>query len=76
MKTKYSVDKVRNFIGGKWSESANPEHVEITNPATGDRLGAVPLGAKSDVDAAVASAKAAFQTWRDVPVAARARYLF
>ena len=48
----------------------------MTNPATGDRLGAVPLGATSDVDAAVAAAKSAFSTWRDVPVAARARYLF
>lgn len=73
---KYSVDKVRNFVGGKWTVSANPEHVTITNPATGDRLGDVPLGAKSDVDAAVVAAKEAFKTWRDVPVAARARYLF
>jgi malonate-semialdehyde dehydrogenase (acetylating)/methylmalonate-semialdehyde dehydrogenase len=76
MHKKYSVDKVRNYIGGKFVESANPEVAFVTNPATGDRLGAVPLGATSDVDAAVAAAKSAFSTWRDVPVAARARYLF
>ena len=76
MQKKYSVDKVRNYVGGKFVESANPEVVDVTNPATGDRLGAVPLGATSDVDAAVAAAKSAFTTWRDVPVAARARYLF
>jgi malonate-semialdehyde dehydrogenase (acetylating)/methylmalonate-semialdehyde dehydrogenase len=73
---KYSVDKVRNYVGGKFVESANPEHLEVTNPATGERLGDVPLGASKDVDAAVAAAKGAFATWRDVPVAARARYLF
>jgi malonate-semialdehyde dehydrogenase (acetylating)/methylmalonate-semialdehyde dehydrogenase len=72
---KYSVDKVRNYIGGKFVASANPEHVEITNPATGDRLGAVPVGAVKDADDAVASAKHAFDAWRDVPVAQRARYL-
>jgi malonate-semialdehyde dehydrogenase (acetylating)/methylmalonate-semialdehyde dehydrogenase len=76
MHKKYSVDKVRNYVGGKFVESKNPELVDVTNPATGDRLGAVPLGATSDVDAAVAAAKSAFSTWRDVPVAARARHLF
>ncbi len=73
---KYSVDKVRNYVGGKFVESANPEHVEVTNPATGERLGDVPLGAPKDVDAAVAAAKAAFPAWRDTPAAARARHLF
>jgi malonate-semialdehyde dehydrogenase (acetylating) / methylmalonate-semialdehyde dehydrogenase len=73
---KYSVDKVRNYVGGKFVESANPEHVEVTNPATGERLGDVPLGAPKDVDAAVSAARGAFDAWRDVPVAARARHLF
>ena len=73
---KYFVEKVRNYVGGKWTPSANPEHVTITNPATGDALGKVPIGATADVDAAVAAAKAAFPAWRDTSVAARSRYLF
>src|SRR5262249_51181884 len=65
-----------NYIGGEWAASASQTYVPITNPATGDALGAVPMGVSADVDAAVSAAKTAFQTWRDVPVAARARYLF
>jgi malonate-semialdehyde dehydrogenase (acetylating) / methylmalonate-semialdehyde dehydrogenase len=73
---KHYVEKVRNYIGGEWTNSTSNEYVAITNPATGDALGSVPMGTSKDVDAAVAAAKSAFTTWRDVPVAVRARYLF
>ena len=73
--SKYYVEKVKNYIGGSW-QSSSTDHVTVTNPATGDALGAVPVGTAADVDAAVAAAKAAFPGWRDTPAAARARYLF
>jgi malonate-semialdehyde dehydrogenase (acetylating) / methylmalonate-semialdehyde dehydrogenase len=73
---KYFVERVKNYIGGRWVESKNPEHVTITNPATGDALGAVPMGAAADVDAAVAAAKAAFPAWKELPAQTRSRYLF
>ncbi len=73
---KLQVDKVKNYIGGSWQASAGPEHMPLTNPATGEALGSVPVGVAADVDAAVAAAKAAFPAWRETPVAVRARYLF
>jgi malonate-semialdehyde dehydrogenase (acetylating)/methylmalonate-semialdehyde dehydrogenase len=73
---KYYVEKVRNYIGGEWSLSSSKEWVKITNPATGDEIGQVPMGSASDVDAAVAAAKKAFPAWRDTPAAVRARYMF
>ncbi len=73
---KHYVEKVRNYIGGEWTNSTSSEYASITNPATGDALGSVPMGTSKDVDAAVAAAKSAFNTWRDVPVSVRARYLF
>jgi malonate-semialdehyde dehydrogenase (acetylating)/methylmalonate-semialdehyde dehydrogenase len=73
---KYYVEKVRNYIGGEWSLSSSKEWVKITNPATGDEIGQVPMGRASDVDAAVAAAKKAFPAWRDTPAAVRARYMF
>lgn len=73
---KYYVEKVRNYIGGEWSLSSGKEWVKITNPATGDEIGQVPVGNASDVDAAVAAAKKAFPAWRDTPAAVRARYMF
>lgn len=73
---KYYVEKVRNYIGGEWSLSTSKEWVKVTNPATGDEIGSVPMGNASDVDAAVAAAKKAFTSWRDTPPAVRARYMF
>jgi len=73
---KHYVENVRNYIGGEWTPSTGTESVTVANPATGNKLGAVPMGTSRDVDAAVAAAKNAFNTWRDVPVAVRSRYLF
>ena len=60
----------------KWTPSHNPEHVAITNPATGEALGSVPMGSAKDVDAAVKAAQAAFPAWRELPAQTRARFLF
>jgi len=72
---KLYVEKVKNYIGGSWQASST-DHVTLTNPATGDTLGAVPKGSAQDVDYAVAAAKAAFPAWRETPPAVRARYMF
>ncbi len=76
MQSKLFVERVPNYIGGQWRPSSNPEHVTITNPATGEPLGAVPMGTASDVDVAVAAAKAAYPAWREQTAQSRARYLF
>lgn len=73
---KYYVEKVKNYVGGEWTLSSSKEWSAVTNPATGDKIGEVPVGNAEDVDAAVKAAKKAFSTWREVPPAARARYLF
>jgi malonate-semialdehyde dehydrogenase (acetylating)/methylmalonate-semialdehyde dehydrogenase len=73
---KLFVERVPNYVGGQWTPSANPEHVSITNPATGEALGSVPMGAAKDVDDAVRAAKAAFPAWRELPAQTRARYLY
>jgi malonate-semialdehyde dehydrogenase (acetylating)/methylmalonate-semialdehyde dehydrogenase len=73
---KVFAERIHNYVGGHWKASANPEHVAITNPATGELLGSVPVGAAGDVDDAVRAARAAFPAWRDLPAQARARFLF
>ena len=67
---------IKNYIGGAWVASRSTEALPLTNPATGERLGRVPLGTAQDVDAAVQAAKAAFPKWRETPPVVRARYLF
>jgi len=76
MQSKLFVERVPNYIGGQWKPSANPEHLAVTNPATGESLGSVPMGAAGDVDDAVRAAKAAYPAWRELPAQTRARHLF
>ena len=67
---------LRNYIGGEWVQSTATEFLEITNPATGESLGCVPLSTARDVDQAVAAAQEAFLRWREVPPVVRARHFF
>src|SRR5688572_21965605 len=66
----------RNLIGGEWVAPGAAAYLDLTNPATGEQLGRVPLSGPREVDAAVAAAQTAFIKWREVPPVARARYLF
>lgn len=62
----------KNYIGGKWVESATGERYENRNPADTDDV--VATHCKSDgrdVEAAVAAAKEAFKSWRLVPAPER-----
>ncbi len=69
-KTEY--DKL--FIGGKWTEPSTSEVIEVHCPATGEYVGKVPMAAAADVDAAVAAARAAFDSgpWPTTPPKERA----
>src|SRR6266699_3949239 len=67
---------LRNYIGGEWVGPAAADYLDITNPATGEPLGRVPLSGAREVDQGVAAAQTAFLKWREVPPVARARYLF
>lgn len=66
----------RNFIGGRWQESATGRLVANRDPATGEVLGQVPLSSREEARAAVEAAAAAFPKWRDTPGPVRGRILF
>ncbi len=65
-----------NFIGGAWVPASSAGALDVTDPATGERLGGVPLSTAEEVDAAVAAAREAFPAWRATPPVERARVLF
>ena len=65
-----------NFVGGKWVAASGQKTLPVENPATGETLAEVPLSTRADLDRAVAAAKEAFVSWRQVPPVERARYLF
>jgi betaine-aldehyde dehydrogenase len=52
------------FINGTWQESDGGGEMAVLNPATGERIAAVPDGSRADVDRAVQAAKAAFYDGR------------
>lgn len=49
------------FIDGNWRPAASGERIETYNPSTGQVLATIARGAQADVDAAVASARRAFE---------------
>ena len=51
------------FIDGAWTDAAGGETVSVINPATEEEIAQVAKGDASDVDRAVAAARAAFETW-------------
>jgi alpha-ketoglutaric semialdehyde dehydrogenase len=67
----------RNFINGRWVESASGLTHENRNPANRNEvIGIFPHSDQRDVDAAVTAAKAAFRDWRLTPAPRRAEILF
>src|SRR4029453_6647357 len=67
---------LKNWIGGQWVEAAAKKYENVYNPATEEILAQVPLSSEADVDAAVQTAKLAFESWSRTPVPKRARVLF
>ncbi|NRH28426.1 CoA-acylating methylmalonate-semialdehyde dehydrogenase [Pseudomonas sp. MS19] len=73
MNTTTQVPTVQLLIDGKLVESKTSQWRDIVNPATQEVLARVPFATPDEMNAAVASAKEAFKTWRKTPIGARAR---
>jgi aldehyde dehydrogenase (NAD+) len=65
-----------HFIDGGWVAPSPVERFATINPATGKELAQVAQGSKADVDAAVAAARAAQQSWWALGGHGRARWLY
>ncbi|MCM2591061.1 CoA-acylating methylmalonate-semialdehyde dehydrogenase [Rossellomorea marisflavi] len=71
-----TVRTVKNYIGGKWIESASENTETVYNPATGEEIAIVKLSTREEVNEAVEVAHEAFKSWSQVPVPKRGRILF
>jgi malonate-semialdehyde dehydrogenase (acetylating)/methylmalonate-semialdehyde dehydrogenase len=69
------VPTVKMLLDGKFIESRSGEWHDVVNPATQEVLAQVPFASDEELHAAVASAKQAFKTWKNTPLAARARIM-
>ena len=67
---------IEHWIGGRTVPGNSGRRADVFNPATGTVSGQVALANSAEVDAAVASAQAAFPKWADTPPIRRARVMF
>src|SRR6185436_18091549 len=68
--------KVRNFYNGEFVESRSSESLDVTSPLDGNLLSTVPMSTADELNAAVASAKAAADSWGHTPIKERAQVFF
>ena len=64
------------YINGQWVTPESGDNFESFNPATGELLGTISQAGESDVNSAVAAARAALPSWSSSPGHVRARYLY
>src|SRR5258706_15783828 len=63
------------YIGGQWVAPSSKEMIEVHGTGDGAVMGKVPAGAARDIEAAVAAAHGALESWSATPVEKRAEYL-
>jgi betaine-aldehyde dehydrogenase len=63
------------YYGGAWHPATGDRRSEVTSPSSGLSLGQVADAGATDVDAAVAAARAGFKVWREVHPNERAKIL-
>lgn len=70
------MNRISHWIDGQVVASTSGHTATVFDPATGEQTSAVDLASVAEVDAAVASAKAAFPAWRATSLSKRAEILF
>lgn len=70
-------DQYNLFIGGKWVKPKSGKYFTTTNPATEEKLAKVAEANDKDIDAAVKSARKAYNTvWSKMPAKERGKYIY
>ena len=59
------AERLKNFINGEATDPRSGRYAELIDPSTGEAFAEAPVSDAADVDAAYASAAAAFPAWRD-----------
>lgn len=67
--------QVKHYIDGEFVLGNGTAQITVTNPANNEPIAVINAATSEEVNAAIASAKAAFKTWKEVPVSERARVM-
>ncbi|MEI6859988.1 MAG: CoA-acylating methylmalonate-semialdehyde dehydrogenase [Shewanella sp.] len=68
--------QVKHYIDGKFIDGIGEQQISVTNPANNQTIATVNAATVQEVETAIASAKSAFNTWKEIPVSERARVMF
>jgi malonate-semialdehyde dehydrogenase (acetylating)/methylmalonate-semialdehyde dehydrogenase len=68
--------RLQNYVNGSWQRSSASDYTNVTNPATAEVMGSVPLSPAAEVAQAVEAAAAAIPEWRRTPVGDRIQFMF
>jgi malonate-semialdehyde dehydrogenase (acetylating) / methylmalonate-semialdehyde dehydrogenase len=68
--------KIKNFYDGRFVESSANESLDVISPIDGNLLSQVPMSTRGELDAAVESAKKAFDSWSKQPIKERVQIFF
>ncbi len=63
------------FINGEWLDANSGETIDVTNPATGEVIGAIPKMGTDETRAAIEAANQAWPSWRAKTAAERSAIL-
>ena len=69
------LDKKKFYINGQWVEPSKPNDFKVINPCNEDPCAIISLGSKEDTNAAIKSAKNAFESWKETTKEDRLNYL-
>ncbi len=64
-----------NLIGGEWVQADSGATIDVTNPATGLKIGTAPKSGKAETRRAIEAAEAAFHSWKKTSVLERHKLL-
>jgi succinate-semialdehyde dehydrogenase/glutarate-semialdehyde dehydrogenase len=64
-----------NLIGGEWVQADSGATIDVTNPATGLKIGTVPKSGKNETRRAIEAAEEAFHSWKKTSVLERHKLL-
>ncbi|UXI04020.1 CoA-acylating methylmalonate-semialdehyde dehydrogenase [Photobacterium sp. TY1-4] len=69
------IQHVPLLIDGEFRQSQSLQWIDVTNPADNNVIAKLPCATEDEIEEAIESAAAAFQTWKEVPVPERARLM-
>jgi len=75
MQNNPTVSTHQMLIAGDWTDAHDGQHIEVENPGRRTIVATVPRAQQADVDKAVAAAKQAFVSWRNVAPRDRGKLL-